>query len=182
LITKLDIAENNRQRYHLDQSEISSRRQFVAQMRQKIDEIKAAIQSPDVQLKRKKLERDQLLRQPASARDDDRMARVNKAVERDNDEMIRSEGERQQMILVQQDEDLAELEASITRIGEIGVAIRDEVDVHNRYAVVQCNTIQYKNSHHCIVLFCVVLYGCVLMLLIDYWGNWKRMWIAPKAD
>eukprot|EP00698_Gefionella_okellyi_P007635 TRINITY_DN1866_c0_g1_i2.p2 TRINITY_DN1866_c0_g1~~TRINITY_DN1866_c0_g1_i2.p2 ORF type:complete len:259 (-),score=56.94 TRINITY_DN1866_c0_g1_i2:1810-2586(-) len=131
----INIAEANRQRFRIDADEIKSRRAYVAKTRGSVAEMKKTITDPSVKQKRDRLARDALMAHTAAsaaAEDGGRMARVNQAIDEDNDNFIRGEMQVQDTIVEGQDQDLAALEGTIDTIREIGIAINTEVELHNK--------------------------------------------------
>jgi hypothetical protein len=58
--------------------------------------------------------------------------KARQAVEEDNARFVENSQQQQQLLIQRQDQDLTELESTLTRLGEIGVAIGSEAELHNQ--------------------------------------------------
>ncbi|GKV36783.1 hypothetical protein SLEP1_g44876 [Rubroshorea leprosula] len=70
----------------------------------------------------------ELMRLPNSHQPD----KSNDYYDRDNDDFIASESDRQMLLIKQQDEELDELSASVQRIGNVGLTIHEELSAQEK--------------------------------------------------
>lgn len=111
----IDNAERNPQRFRLSQAEISERRKWIMSTRRQVEGISDGTLPP---------------RQSAAPAQTPTTAaaKLAAAVQDENEGFIRSEGDRQQMMMAHQDEELDVLSHHVVRIGELGREMGQELD------------------------------------------------------
>lgn len=109
----IDAAEKNPKRFLLTQAEISERRKWVMKSRRQVEAISDG-NFPNLPTKNQKV----------NGVD----AKLANAVEDENSDFIRSEGERQQLLMAQQDQELDVLNQHVVRIGELGREMGQELN------------------------------------------------------
>jgi SYP6 family syntaxin len=109
----IDAAEKNPTRFLLTQADISERRKWVMQSRRQVEAISDG-NLPNLPAKSQKV----------NGVD----AKLANAVEDENSDFIRSEGERQQLLMAQQDQELDVLNQHVVRIGELGREMGQELN------------------------------------------------------
>lgn len=105
----IDAAEKNPKRFLLTQAEISDRRKWLMKSRRQIE----AIINGNLPSKKQHLGVEE---------------KLANAVEDENNDFIQSEGERQQLLMAQQDQELDVLNQHVVRIGELGREMGQELD------------------------------------------------------
>ena len=109
----VDAAEKNPQRFRLSHAELSERRKWVMATRRKVTDVSngiiAGTNAP--------------IAPPSTA-----TSKLASAIHTENDEFIHSEGERQQLMIHQQDEELEDLSVHVVRIGELGREMGQELE------------------------------------------------------
>ncbi|KAK9821529.1 hypothetical protein WJX74_007301 [Apatococcus lobatus] len=110
----VDVAEKNMQRFGLNPTEILSRRKWVANTRKQTETIMSSVDSSRTGGSK--------VSGPATA-----TSKLGSAVRQENDRYINSEGDRQTLLVRQQDDQLTEMGDQISRIGHIGLQIHDEL-------------------------------------------------------
>ena len=111
----IDSAERNPDRFHLSQAEISDRRKWIMTTRRQVEGISDGTLPPK--------QASAPAPSPTTA-----AAKLAAAMQEENDSFIRSEGDRQQMMMTQQDEDLDVLSHHVVRIGELGREMGQELN------------------------------------------------------
>lgn len=111
----IDNAERNPQRFRLSQAEISERRKWIMSTRRQVEGVSDGTLPP---------------RQAAApaAGPSTAAAKLAAAVQDENEGFIRSEGDRQQMLMARQDDELDVLSHHVVRIGELGREMGQELD------------------------------------------------------
>ncbi|KAL4447615.1 hypothetical protein ABPG75_004834 [Micractinium tetrahymenae] len=114
----IDAAERNPQRFNLGQAELSDRRRWVMSTRRQLSSISSGLSAG------------------ASGGGggglDGPAGRLAAAVHDENDRFIRSEGDRQQLLMQRQDEDLDHLSHHVVRIGELGKEMGQELHLQGQ--------------------------------------------------
>ena len=111
----IDNAERNPQRFHLSQAEISHRRKWIMSTRRQVEGVSDGSLPPRQSAA------------PAGA-PNTAAAKLAAAVNEENDGVIRSEGDRQQLVMAEQDQELDVLSHHVVRIGEMGREMGQELD------------------------------------------------------
>ncbi|KAI7837582.1 hypothetical protein COHA_008595 [Chlorella ohadii] len=114
----IDAAERNPQRFNLSQQELSDRRKWVMSTRRQIDSLRSGLSAGSAAA--------------AAAADGSAAGRLAAAVHDENDRFIRSEGDRQQLLMQRQDEDLDQLSHHVVRIGELGKEMGQELHMQGQ--------------------------------------------------
>lgn len=109
----VDVAERQKQRFGLTQQEVIERRKWVHSARQQCEQTIAAVHAPAT---------------AKVAENGSATGRLGTAVQAENDRDIDREGDQQQLLLRQQDDDLDALGAHVTRIGQVGLQIHEELE------------------------------------------------------
>jgi len=106
----ISIVENNKGKFKVEPSEIEGRRQFVNDTKKKIQVIKDELLS----LKTKsKMERDQREILMVQNKPRDKYAKLEQAIQEDNEEFIKGQGQRQEQIIREQDDHLDVLSGAV---------------------------------------------------------------------
>ncbi|PRW60333.1 Syntaxin-61 [Chlorella sorokiniana] len=114
----IDAAERNPQRFNLSQQELSDRRKWVMSTRRQIDSLRSGLSAGSAAA--------------AAAADGSAAGRLAAAVHDENERFIRSEGDRQQLLMQRQDEDLDQLSHHVVRIGELGKEMGQELHLQGQ--------------------------------------------------
>lgn len=115
----LDAAEANPARFRLSQAELSDRRRWVIATRRQVSGLAEALATA----------RKEAAAPPAERGARDRLAA---AVQAENERFIDAEAQRQQVIMRQQDEDLDVLGQHVSRIGELGREMGQELHMQGQ--------------------------------------------------
>eukprot|EP00040_Diaphanoeca_grandis_P012464 m.63155 g.63155 ORF g.63155 m.63155 type:complete len:246 (-) comp23247_c0_seq1:129-866(-) len=118
------IVEESPARFSITHDEIDQRRQFVAKTTEEVKSMKAHVTSQDVQKKLESSKRNALLQGGSQSR----YAKLEDQMRKDNDAFIGDQGQKQTMIIKEQDTQLDEVGATIGVLKNMGVAISDELD------------------------------------------------------
>lgn len=117
----IDAAERNPQRFNLSQAELSDRRKWVMSTRRQLSSVTSGLSAG------------------ASGSGGGGVAegggaegRLNAAVHEENERFIRGEGDRQQLLMQRQDEDLDHLSHHVVRIGELGKEMGQELHLQGQ--------------------------------------------------
>ncbi|KAL5802431.1 hypothetical protein ACOSQ4_030736 [Xanthoceras sorbifolium] len=123
----IGVASIDPSRYGIDEAEFKNRRRWTSTARTQVGNVKKAV------LAGKELNgagttsasgmRRELRRLPNSHEAET----SNSYAAQDNDDFIQSESDKQLLLIRQQDEDLDELSASVTVLGDVGLTIHDEL-------------------------------------------------------
>ncbi|GAB4816220.1 hypothetical protein N2152v2_003266 [Parachlorella kessleri] len=111
----VDAAERNPQRFKLSQQELSDRRKWVMSTRRQIDTLRSNLGAGAA------------IAAPSTA-----ASKLAAAVQEENDHYIRSEGDRQQLLMQQQDQELDQLGDHVVRIGQLGKEMGQELHVQGQ--------------------------------------------------
>eukprot|EP00163_Fabomonas_tropica_P006355 TRINITY_DN15928_c0_g1_i1.p1 TRINITY_DN15928_c0_g1~~TRINITY_DN15928_c0_g1_i1.p1 ORF type:complete len:249 (-),score=45.71 TRINITY_DN15928_c0_g1_i1:14-760(-) len=124
------IAESNPGKFKLSREELASRRMFVNETRHDVSRMKEQVNNPAVSGAQTNAKRGALL--AGGQRDPNRYTKMDDATTRDNQNFIEGEGQRQKLIMQQQDQQLDGLSEAVGRLGEIGQDINIEITHQNR--------------------------------------------------
>ncbi|KAK9909708.1 hypothetical protein WJX75_006414 [Coccomyxa subellipsoidea] len=170
----VDVAEKNAARFGLSQAEISGRRKWVLQTRRQCEGVVHSLEaSHSVALS---------VGNPGTP-----TGKLGSAIGQDNDRYISSEGDRQQLLLRQQDDELDQLGQHVERLGGLGREIHgelesqsrmlDELDeevetTHHRLAAAQkkMNNVLKKigmRSQLCLIVFLIAILVLLLVLIFS---------------
>eukprot|EP01118_Nematostelium_gracile_P008138 TRINITY_DN2686_c0_g1_i1.p1 TRINITY_DN2686_c0_g1~~TRINITY_DN2686_c0_g1_i1.p1 ORF type:complete len:253 (+),score=80.75 TRINITY_DN2686_c0_g1_i1:121-879(+) len=123
--------ERDKARFKIDDAEIRNRKAFVSGTRKTIKSIQDEMNSTRSKGKIQSDARSSLMGS-AAKKGDGRFSRLEQEIEKDNDEFIRNQTQRQEQIFKEQDEDLTEISHTVGTLknmaGTIGVAL----DEHGR--------------------------------------------------
>ena len=106
------IAEKNPQRFKLSNPELSSRKQWIKETRAVIEKVRIATAAEAEQA-------------AASGYNDGRFGSPYAA---ENEEALQGEADNQSLLMRQQDEELEDLSGAVTRLGNIGLSISEELE------------------------------------------------------
>eukprot|EP01114_Cavostelium_apophysatum_P015147 TRINITY_DN4069_c0_g1_i1.p1 TRINITY_DN4069_c0_g1~~TRINITY_DN4069_c0_g1_i1.p1 ORF type:complete len:281 (-),score=54.60 TRINITY_DN4069_c0_g1_i1:28-870(-) len=112
------VVENNRTKFKIDENEIATRKAFILQTKQKTISIKDELSSTRTKGKMDKDQRDMLTQKKAGV--PDRYAKLQEAVEADNDEFIQNQHQRQQQIVRKQDQKVEVLHDTVNTLKQMG--------------------------------------------------------------
>jgi syntaxin of plants SYP6 len=115
----ITAAEKNPQRFNLSQADISERRKWVMATQRKVESITQTLQQKPTPYKQTQTAKKELM---------DPTSKLNAAINQENDRFIQSEGERQQLLLRRQDDDLEDLASHVVRIGDLGREMGQELE------------------------------------------------------
>jgi len=180
----VSVVENNRTKFKIDESEITTRKGFITATKQKVNSIKEDLNSPKT---KSKLERDQREILVTQKQGSDKYSKLQVALEQDNDDFINDQGQRQQQIIRQQDQDLTVLHETVGTLKQMGqqmdITIKeheelieelntdvDKVDTGLKGAIQRVNKLidtTKDSTQWCIIAFLfVALIALVVLLLI----------------
>ncbi|PSC74939.1 Syntaxin-61 [Micractinium conductrix] len=112
----IDAAERNPARFNLSQAELSDRRKWVMGTRRQLSGIASGLSAGAG-----------AAQQPTNA-----AGRLAAAVQDENERFIQTEGDRQQLLMQRQDEDLDHLSSHVVRIGELGKEMGQELHLQGQ--------------------------------------------------
>ncbi|KAL5698350.1 Syntaxin-61 [Ranunculus cassubicifolius] len=113
------VAANDPAWYGIDQAELEKRRSWTSSARSQVTTVKKIVNGT----------RQELMRQPINHRYS-HTSRPNNQYQ--NDDFISSESDRQMLLIRQQDNELDVLSESVTRIGDVGLTIHEELSVQEK--------------------------------------------------
>lgn len=113
----IDAAERNPQRFNLSQPELSDRRKWVMGTRRQISSVTSGLSAAA---------------NGSAAAPTTASGRLAAAVQEENDRFIHSEGDRQQLLMQRQDDDLDQLSSHVVRIGELGKEMGQELHLQGQ--------------------------------------------------
>ncbi|KAL5705085.1 Syntaxin-61 [Ranunculus cassubicifolius] len=109
--------------YGIDQAELEKRRRWTSSARSQVRAVKKSVDAGNDQKSINGM-RQELMRLPPNGNYSQSNSRPNQY---DNDDFISSESDRQMLLIKQQDDELDVLSASVTRIGDVGLTIHEEL-------------------------------------------------------
>jgi syntaxin 6 len=127
----ISIVENDRRKFRLSEEEVKSRKMFVQQTRQFVNEIQSAVAGAS-NAGRSKLTTTAAGGAAGAVMADGLNDRFARAADHDNEAFLNNEVQRQEYLMRNQDEDLADLSQGVQRLNEIGNTIHDELNTQNR--------------------------------------------------
>nr|AAA33935.1 ORF [Senecio odorus] len=119
----ISVAARDPSLYGINQAACDKRRKWTSTARIQVGNIKKAVTASNFGGMRQ-----ELMRMPKSHQ----QTTNGKYVAKDNDDFISSESDTQMLLIRQQDEELDELNASVERIGSVGLTIHDELLAQDR--------------------------------------------------
>eukprot|EP01108_Squamamoeba_japonica_P002477 TRINITY_DN218_c0_g1_i1.p1 TRINITY_DN218_c0_g1~~TRINITY_DN218_c0_g1_i1.p1 ORF type:complete len:251 (+),score=122.67 TRINITY_DN218_c0_g1_i1:95-847(+) len=128
----VSIVEANPSKFKLDDAEVASRKQFISRSRTLLGEIKQALVSNTAVAKQDADARKQLMSNAPKAKAYDKFAKLESAIDRDNNNFLDEQQQQQQLIMQDQDADLSQLQQSVGNLTEIGYTLNVELDNQNR--------------------------------------------------
>ncbi|EIE22051.1 hypothetical protein COCSUDRAFT_53946 [Coccomyxa subellipsoidea C-169] len=170
----VDVAEKNMARFGLSQAEISGRRKWVLQTRRQCEGVMRSLEAQhSVSLS---------VGDPGTP-----TGKLGSAIGLENDRYINSEGDRQQLLLRQQDDELDQLGQHVEKLGGLGREIHgelesqsrmlDELDeevetTHHRLAAAQkkMNNVLKKmgmRGQLCLIVFLIAILVLLLVLIFS---------------
>lgn len=123
----INMVEQNRSKFKLDDSEIQSRKHFVANSRQKLQDIQNHMNSRQV-LGKIEGDKRQLLTSQRARGDQDRAARL----QQENEAFLGRQRQEQAQMMANQDEQLTELSKTAARLGDTARVINTELQDQQR--------------------------------------------------
>eukprot|EP00301_Raphidiophrys_heterophryoidea_P020564 c5219_g1_i1.p1 GENE.c5219_g1_i1~~c5219_g1_i1.p1 ORF type:complete len:210 (+),score=32.10 c5219_g1_i1:221-850(+) len=119
--------------YKIDTAEISSRRKFVNDARSQVSRIRNEVQDPKwKQRQDHKDSRDALMAVSSSSPANNKESYAKLQAERRNQGFIDGQMSQQQQIIREQDDDLTALGSTVSRLGQMGSAINQELNSQKR--------------------------------------------------
>ncbi|KAL4428706.1 hypothetical protein ABPG77_009812 [Micractinium sp. CCAP 211/92] len=115
----IDAAERNPQRFNLSQAEVSDRRRWVMSTRRQLSSISSGLSAG-------------ASGGGGGGGPNGPAGRLAAAVHDENERFIQSEGDRQQLLMRRQDEDLDQLGSHVVRIGELGKEMGQELHLQGQ--------------------------------------------------
>lgn len=122
----INVVEENRERFHLDDAEVRIRKEFVRQSRVALKEIRDEVIGRAAQAKIEQDKRLALQQNSSGAQRGSSMK--NSRVSKENAEYLEVQKQEQQYIKDEQDETLIELSQSAQRLGHIAISINKELE------------------------------------------------------
>tara|TARA_B100001094_G_scaffold283142_1_gene295692 strand:- start:21 stop:668 length:648 start_codon:yes stop_codon:yes gene_type:complete len=112
LAKAVDVAERDPGRFNLDQRELAVRRTWVRDTRGFMDKVKLELDTSG----------------PEAASQGYGGSGADRVFSAENDAALKSESEQQSLLLQRQDEDLDDLSGAVTRLGQVGLTISNELE------------------------------------------------------
>lgn len=109
---------------HITDEELVKRQKFIKEIKNEVNSMKSAMNSPNTAGKIEHDKRQNLMHRSQKQNDD-----VNNSTS--NNSFIQDEQQQQELIMRQQDEHLDALGEGATRLGHVAVAIKEEIDEQN---------------------------------------------------
>ncbi|XP_028407811.1 syntaxin-6-like [Dendronephthya gigantea] len=126
----IQIVEGNQRKFNLGPEEIESRKNFVKQTKQNLDEVKASVNSPAAQAKVQSSNR-QALVGSSSKSTSNKYSRLDQEIERSNQDFIEDQSQQQQLIMESQDDQIQLVGHSVGVLKNMSQRIGDELDEQN---------------------------------------------------
>eukprot|EP01105_Mastigella_eilhardi_P027325 TRINITY_DN8374_c0_g1_i1.p4 TRINITY_DN8374_c0_g1~~TRINITY_DN8374_c0_g1_i1.p4 ORF type:complete len:276 (-),score=106.45 TRINITY_DN8374_c0_g1_i1:1556-2338(-) len=126
----IDVVEKNRQKFKIDHSELENRKAFIVKTHDTINRIKADIDNPQVKHIIQRNARSQLMKKREGV--NNRFAKLDQAIEQDNDKFVQNETQIQQQIVSNQNADLDQLHTSVVKLGQMGEEIHEELNLQGK--------------------------------------------------
>eukprot|EP00300_Choanocystis_sp_HF-7_P033865 c4629_g1_i1.p1 GENE.c4629_g1_i1~~c4629_g1_i1.p1 ORF type:complete len:245 (+),score=54.82 c4629_g1_i1:45-779(+) len=108
----------------VEPNELESRKRFVSETREYVLKLKGEVLNPKWRHQEEARKRDELMHTSAG---DKRKKDARSRIEATNQEFIDDQQRQQQLIMEEQDQDLTELGGSVSRLGQVGLAIQDSL-------------------------------------------------------
>ncbi len=115
----VSMAEKDSQRFNLDKEEIGRRKEWARSMRSGINKVTLSLEAA----------KGQAARAAHASLTGTAASKLDGAAIRENDDFIAGQQESQQMLLRKQDESLDELSGAVTRLGQVGLTIGEELQI-----------------------------------------------------
>lgn len=122
----ISVVENNRTKFKIEDDELRSRKKFVSDTRAQLAAISNELQNTRTRGKLENDQREMLMKRKAPV--DDKYARLNAAIEEDNEQFIHGQREAQARIIREQDQDLDQLSHTVVNLHEISKTITGALD------------------------------------------------------
>jgi len=122
------IVETNKAKFHIDDVELNSRKQFIQSIKQKIQAIKDDMQGTRTRGKMERDQKDLLMVQKKPA---DKASKLQAVYEQDNQNYIDGQFQRQEQIVKEQDQNLEQLGHTIGVLKQMGETINEELKEHD---------------------------------------------------
>ncbi|XP_072016564.1 syntaxin-6-like [Amphiura filiformis] len=123
----ISIVEANPKKFKIDGSELVTRKQFVTDTKQKVNEMKAHMASPNTKNREEKKTRTSLLSNGPS-RSSNKYTRLDQEIEESNQRYIDDSRQQQQLIMEAQDDELERVSGSVGVLKHMGQSIGGELD------------------------------------------------------
>ncbi len=126
------IVEANPQKFKLAPGEVASRKKFISDTRKLLGEIKQALLSTKAQAKLEADKRDNLIKQGAKPKAYNKFAKLEDALNKDNQNFLEEQQQQQQLIMKDQDHDVENLSKTVGTLREVSIVVGDEIDNQGR--------------------------------------------------
>jgi len=114
------IVENNQAKFKIDNQELQTRKQFIQSTKSKIQVIKEDMQNTRTRGKMENDQRNMLVQKRSSS---DKFSRLQNELEKDNDDFVQGQSQRQEHIIKEQDDHLDTLSVTVGRLKDMGSTI-----------------------------------------------------------
>ena len=121
------IVEQSPDRFKITQEEVRQRKKFISDTRAKVKRVRAETSEKKAKGKAAEQDRAALISQPALSR----YAKLDAAIDQQNSEFIEGQGQRQDMIMQEQDKQLEEVGQTIGVLKHMGSLIGEELEEQN---------------------------------------------------
>jgi len=118
------IVENNQAKFKIDNQELQTRKEFIQSTKSKIQIIKEDMQSTR---SRGKMENDQRNLLVTGRNSTDKFSRLQGELEKDNEDFVQGQSQRQEQIIREQDDHLDTLSVTVGRLREMGGTIGNTI-------------------------------------------------------
>lgn len=126
----ISIVESNPARFKLSPAEVSTRKRFVSATQSRVTEIRTELTSSDAKSKAAGAKRSALM--AGGSGPSSRYAKLEKEAEARNDEFIEDQSQKQELIMREQDTQLAEVSSTVGVLKDMGSRINNELEDQNR--------------------------------------------------
>lgn len=126
----ISVVESNQGKFNLDESELLSRKEFVAKTRNEIQAMKEDLQSKRTKDKMESDSRSELMTQNGTSQGD-RFSKMETAIVEDNEKFIQGQFQRQQQLFREQDQSLDVLQNTVGNLKQIGNTINTTLVEHS---------------------------------------------------
>lgn len=127
----IQIVEGNQKKFNLSSEEIESRKTFVRQTKQNLNEIKVSVNSPTAQAKVQASNRQALVGSGSRSGTSSKYSRLDQDIERSNQDFIEDQYQQQQLMMDSQDDQIQLVGHSVGVLKTMSQRIGDELDEQN---------------------------------------------------